>query len=71
MKKGENLSAVELGKRLAMMRLNRGLSMSEAADAIGHSVDFLAHLESGLHSMSPETLRQLEALYEQSIDLEP
>ena len=57
-----------IGQTLAAFRVRRGLSLSEAADAIGHSVDFLAHIESDLETPSRETLRQLERAYGCSID---
>lgn len=52
-----------LGERLAALRVERGLSLSQAADAIGHSTDFLGHIESGNDTPSRTVIDQLARLY--------
>ena len=52
-----------IGSRLATARVRRGLSLKEAADRIGHSTDFLAHIESGTEAPASDTLQRLAEAY--------
>lgn len=57
-----------LGAHLAAIRVDRGLSLWEAADKLGHSTDFLAHIESGNESPAQATLERMAAVYRCSVD---
>lgn len=57
-----------LGARLAAIRVERGLSLWDAADKLGHSTDFLAHIESGNEPPAEDTLRKMATVYGCSIE---
>ena len=52
-----------IGSRLAKARVQRGLSLKEAAERIGHSTDFLAHIESGTEAPANDTLQRIADAY--------
>lgn len=60
-------SAIAMGMRLRQLRTGRGLSLAEAANAVGISIGFLSAIERSQMSASVSTLRKLAHFYKLNI----